>query len=80
VFAVRQASRPGFYRLLESEDAMDEQIFQHLPRSDLDSYYQRLIARNLELLATFLEPSSLFYSMHPEHPKNLSRRSEEGPP
>jgi hypothetical protein len=80
VFAVRQGIPPeDFYRLIESEDAMDEQIFGHLPRSDLDAYYQRLVDRNLELLAAYLGPSSPYQSMHLAHPRDIPGRSEKDP-
>lgn len=81
VFAVRQGiPSEAFYRLIESEEAMDAEIFQHLPRSSLESYYQRLVEKNLELLAGFLGCSSSIHRTHPARSKGMSERAEKGPP
>ena len=51
VFAARQGIPiEEFYRLLESEERMDREIFSHLPRSILERFRQRLISMNLSYL------------------------------
>jgi hypothetical protein len=55
VFAVRQGIDPqAFYNLLESEDRLDQEIFNKLPREELDRYRQRLIDENVRLLNRYL--------------------------
>ena len=55
VFAVRQGLSPAaYYRLLASDDNMDEEIFSRLPRQNLDAYRQQLIAWNVRLLKGYL--------------------------
>lgn len=52
VFAARQGISPlEFHRLLESEERMDVEIFQHLPRSRLDSYHAGLLSANTHILS-----------------------------
>lgn len=51
VFANRQGLSPAeFYQLLESEERMEQEVFIHLPRQQLEAYRQRLVESNLELL------------------------------
>jgi hypothetical protein len=55
VFAARQGIDPQkFYRLLESEDRLEREIFSKLPRQELDLYRQRLIEENVRLLSQYL--------------------------
>jgi hypothetical protein len=61
VFAARQGIDPyAFYRLLESEDRLDREIFSKLPRQELDRYRQRLIDENVRLLNQYLRPLSTY--------------------
>ena len=56
VFAQRLGTSPlEFYRLLESEERMDEEIFRHLPRSRLDFYHTRLLSANTHVLSHWEE-------------------------
>ena len=51
VFAARQGVSPiAFYRLLNSEELMEEHIFQYIPRQRLTAYQALLISANLRLL------------------------------
>jgi hypothetical protein len=55
VFAARQGIPPDeFYRLLDSEEAMEREVFARVPRQTLDLYRQRLVAENLSLLEMYL--------------------------
>jgi hypothetical protein len=57
VFAERQGvSAEAIYKLLESEAEMQNRVFNYLPRKQLDIYRQQLIAENVDLLTTYLEP------------------------
>lgn len=57
VFAARQGIAPEeFYRLLDSEELMDREVFTRLPRPQLEAYRQRLLEENLELLANCCFP------------------------
>lgn len=50
VFAARQGIAPEkYYELLNSETEMDRQVFVYLPRQDLATYRQDLLAENLRL-------------------------------
>lgn len=59
VFAARQGISPeDFYTLLGSEARLNEEIFSRLPRSNLQSYRDRLLEENIHLLqAYFLQAS-----------------------
>lgn len=51
VFARRQGIPPEeFYRLLSSPERMDQELFAHLPRQQLEAYHQRILIENLSLL------------------------------
>jgi hypothetical protein len=55
VFAARQGIPPDeFYRLLDSEEAMEREIFARVSRQTLDLYRQRLVEENLSLLEMYL--------------------------
>jgi len=55
VFAERQGIAPNeYYKLLNSEEQMEEQVFAHIPRNTMVSYRQRLVEANLGLLQQFL--------------------------
>ena len=57
VFAARQGIPiKEFYRLLDSEERMDQEIFSHLPRAILEQYRQRLISINLSYLNEVFRP------------------------
>ena len=59
VFASRQGLSPReFYQLIESEERMEQEVFVHLPRSQLETYHQRLIESNLELLQAYFGPQN----------------------
>lgn len=54
VFASRQGISPeAYYRLLSSEEKLEEEIFVHLPRRNLQAYREGLIIENLSLLQTY---------------------------
>ena len=56
VFASRQGIPPGtYYDLLNSDDALDREIFVHLPRHYLDTYRRNLLSKNIVLLETYLQ-------------------------
>jgi len=79
VFASRQGLSPTeFYRLLDSEDQMEEQVFIHVSHSQLDAYRERLIQANLILLAAYLtgkRPDPSTAAAKPEDPpKTLDAR------
>jgi len=55
VFARRQDIDPReFQRLLDSEERLEAEIFNHIPRSTLGLYRQRLVERNLALIRSYL--------------------------
>jgi hypothetical protein len=55
VFAARQGIPVDeFYRLLNSEELLEEQIFSRLPRQTLQDYRQHLIEENSRLLEYYL--------------------------
>jgi hypothetical protein len=57
VFAARQGIAPAdFYHLLDSEDEMDRQVFNHIRRPSLDEYRQHLVEENLQLIHSYLSP------------------------
>lgn len=59
VFAARQGIPPvEFYRLLDSEEEMERQVFARIPRRSLDEYRRILIDENVELLKAYLETSN----------------------
>jgi hypothetical protein len=54
VFAGRQGIDPEeYYRLLNSEDAMEADVFSHVSRQDLDRYRRNLLVENLRLLEIY---------------------------
>jgi hypothetical protein len=60
VFAARQGLAPeAFYRLLDSEDQMEREVFSRLPRQQLEAYRQRLLDENLKLLTNCCFPAPL---------------------
>ena len=51
VFAARQQVEPDtYYRLLASEQRMDEEVFSHLPRQQLADFRQRLLDESAAIL------------------------------
>ena len=55
VFAARQGIPPDeFYRVLDSEEAMEREVFARVPRQALDLYRQRLVEENISLLEMYL--------------------------
>jgi hypothetical protein len=59
VFAARQGIAPeAFYRLLDSEEQMEREVFARLPRAQLDAYRRNLLEENIILLSRscFPEP------------------------
>jgi hypothetical protein len=60
VFAARQGISPQeYYRLLQSEELLEQEIFVRLPRRDLLSYRDGLITANVSLLQTYFNKESL---------------------
>ena len=56
VFASRQGIPPGtYYDLLNSDEALDREIFVQLPRYHLDTYRRNLINKNIVFLETYLQ-------------------------
>ena len=61
VFSSRQGiSVPEYYALLESEERMQAEVFEHLPLSHVQSYRQRVVDDNIHLLSDYLA-----FSLHP---------------
>jgi hypothetical protein len=55
VFAARQGISPAkYYKLLNSDQALESKIFSHLHRHQLESYLKNLIDDNIETLKTYL--------------------------
>jgi len=55
VFAARQGVPPDeFYRLLDSEDAMEREVFARVPRHAMDQYRKQLLEENIILLEMYL--------------------------
>ncbi len=55
VFAARQGLSPDeFYRVLDSEEAMEREVFARVPRDALDLYRQQLVEENMNLLEMYL--------------------------
>jgi hypothetical protein len=55
VFAARQGVSPQeFYRLLDSEEDMEREVFSHIPRYHLERYRCRLVEENLHLIEAYL--------------------------
>ncbi len=60
VFASRQGIDPEeFHSLLHSEERMDRDIFTHMTRQELESYRERLITSNIELLDQYINCGSV---------------------
>jgi hypothetical protein len=56
VFAARQGIPPGeFYRMIDSEEEMDREIFSHIHREALDDYRSALLDHSIQLISTFLQ-------------------------
>jgi hypothetical protein len=56
VFAERQGIAPDeYYRMLNSETAMEAEVFSHVSRQVLDDYHQNLLAENLQLLEIYFD-------------------------
>jgi hypothetical protein len=54
VFAARQGiPAEAYYRLINSEERLDQEIFVRLPRTVLIDYRQRLLEKNIRLLQTY---------------------------
>lgn len=54
VFAARQGiPAEAYYRLINSEERLDQEIFVHLPRKALVDYRQSLLEKNVRLLQTY---------------------------
>jgi hypothetical protein len=61
VFSSRQGiSAPEFYALLESEQRMQQEVFEHLPLQLIQSYRQRVLDENIQLLSDYLA-----FTLHP---------------
>jgi hypothetical protein len=55
VFAERQGMSPeDYYGLIGSEEAMQREVFSHLPRNSLDEYRLGLLAESLKVLENYL--------------------------
>lgn len=61
VFAARQGIPPSeFYRLLDSEEAMEREVFARIPRQALAYYRRVLVDENIKLLQDYLAPATMF--------------------
>jgi len=61
VFSSRQGiSAPEFYALLESEERMQQEVFEHLPPQLVESHRQRVLDENIHLLSNYLA-----FTLHP---------------
>jgi len=57
VFAARQGIDVHEFRtMLQSEESMQENIFNHISRQQLDDYCTRLVAKNVSLIENYLDP------------------------
>lgn len=55
VFAARQGISPDeYYRMLDSQEAMDREIFSRLPHNSLDLYRSQLVLQNIQFLNVYL--------------------------
>ncbi len=55
VFASRQDIDPrDYYALLDSQERMEQEVFQYIPRQQEEGYRQLLVAHNIELLGGYL--------------------------
>jgi hypothetical protein len=55
VFSARQGiSAPDFYALLESEERMQQEVFEHVPLPLVQSYRQKVLDENVRMLSDFL--------------------------
>jgi len=59
VFAARQGISPSeFYHLLDSEEAMEREVFARIPRQALENYREILIAENAKLIHNYIAPAT----------------------
>lgn len=71
VFAARQGISPRhFYKILDSEKRLKQDVFIHLPTLQLHCYRKALIKQNIEWLVQFLQPKNIDvprtnYQVHP---------------
>jgi hypothetical protein len=57
VFAARQGISPDeYYHLIASDERMENEVFSHLPQEQMIAYRKSLVAENLLLIRTYLEP------------------------
>jgi hypothetical protein len=55
VFSTRQGiSAPEFHALLESEERMQSEVFEHLPLQQVEDYHQRVLDENSRLLSEYM--------------------------
>jgi hypothetical protein len=55
VFSARQGiSAPDFYALLESEERMQQEVFEHVPLPLVQSYRQKVLDESVRMLSDFL--------------------------
>lgn len=60
VFAARQGISPDeYYHLIASAERMETEVFSHLPWERLISYRKSLVAENLLLIRTYLQPDDI---------------------
>jgi hypothetical protein len=70
VFSSRQGiAAPEFNALLDSEERMQKEVFEHLTLQQVESYHQRVLAQNSRLLLDYLA-----FTLHPI--KALIKRCE----
>jgi len=63
VFSSRQGiSIPEFHALLGSEERMQQEVFEHIPLQQVQSYHQRVLDQNSKLLSNYLA-----FTLHQEN-------------
>lgn len=56
VFAKRQGIAPEeYYRMIDSEETMEREIFSHLPRQSLDEYHDQILIESQKTLIKYLK-------------------------
>jgi len=66
VFSSRQGrSAPEFHALLESEERMQQEVFEHLPLQQVHLYHHRVLEANVSLLSAYLAFATQGVVYHP---------------
>ena len=77
VFAARQGIDVLEFRsMLESDESMQEHIFIHISRQQLDDYCTRLVAENVTLIENYLGPRIAPDSEVVIHPNKITQQQD----